>query len=76
MVQLGQLLHFLRESKLEILRSGSDGMRPRQVILTKSLEDPSFGIPGIKYLNYIMQYGYLGTVIACFLFSMGNRPQG
>lgn len=51
-------------------------VRINQVILTASLEDPSFGIPGIKYLNVIMQYGYLGIVIACFLFSMGNRPQG
>ncbi|KAJ9098159.1 hypothetical protein QFC21_004488 [Naganishia friedmannii] len=46
------------------------------VILTASLEDPSFGVPKIKYLNVIMKYGYLGTLIACFLFSMGNRPQG
>ncbi|KAJ9106550.1 hypothetical protein QFC20_004042 [Naganishia adeliensis] len=46
------------------------------VILTSSLEDPAFGIPNIKYLNVIMQYGYLGIVVACLLFSMGNRPQG
>lgn len=46
------------------------------VILTSSLEAKEFGIKGISVLNKIVQYGYLGAVIACFLFGMGNRPQG
>jgi chitin synthase len=47
-----------------------------QIILTSALEDPAFGVPKISILNAVMQYVYLGTVIACFIFSMGNRPQG
>ncbi len=47
-----------------------------QVIVTSSLEDPSFGVPKISVLNTILQYVYLGTLVACFLFSMGNRPAG
>lgn len=46
------------------------------VIVTSSLEDPSFGVPKISVLNTILQYVYLGTLVACFLFSMGNRPAG
>lgn len=46
------------------------------MILTTSLEDPSLSLKGITYVNTIVQYAYLGTVIACFLFAMGNRPQG
>ena len=45
-------------------------------VLTSSLEDPSFGLSYINIINTIMQYCYKGTVVACFLFSMGNRPQG
>ncbi|GAA6062856.1 hypothetical protein JCM10212_006109 [Sporobolomyces blumeae] len=44
-------------------------------VLTTSLQDESFKIPHIDVANTIMQYLYTGTVIACFLFSMGNRPK-
>ncbi len=44
--------------------------------MTSSIEDAAFGVPKISYLNAILQYIYLGTLVACFLFSMGNRPAG
>ncbi|CAH7688620.1 class II chitin synthase [Phakopsora pachyrhizi] len=46
------------------------------VILTQSLEDPSFGFSGIRYFNDVLRYVYLGVLIMCFLLAMGNRPQG
>ncbi|OCF44366.1 chitin synthase [Kwoniella heveanensis CBS 569] len=46
------------------------------VILTRALEDEAFNIPRIDILNTIAQYGYLGALVACFIFGMGNRPQG
>ncbi|TXT15990.1 hypothetical protein VHUM_00493 [Vanrija humicola] len=46
------------------------------VILTRALEGKGFNIKNIHVLNVIVQYTYLGTVIACFIFGMGNRPQG
>ncbi|WVQ84997.1 hypothetical protein IAT38_007161 [Cryptococcus sp. DSM 104549] len=46
------------------------------VILTSALEGDSFNIPHINILNYIAQYGYLGALVSCFIFGMGNRPQG
>jgi chitin synthase len=77
MVQLGQFLHLLCVYQYTTYHNWNAYQALSfQVILTASLEDPSFGIPNIKYLNVIMQYGYLGIVVACFLFSMGNRPQG
>ncbi len=45
-------------------------------ILTTSLEDPTFKLKGINVLNVFAQYLYLGTVVASFIFAMGNRPQG
>ncbi|KAK4700717.1 chitin synthase, partial [Phenoliferia sp. Uapishka_3] len=45
------------------------------MILTSSLEDSSFNIKGIKIVNTFVQYAYQGTVIACFIFSMGNKPK-
>lgn len=45
-------------------------------ILTTSLEDPAFKLGGIGVFNVFMQYIYLGTVVASFIFAMGNRPQG
>ncbi|EST10086.1 Chitin synthase N-terminal [Kalmanozyma brasiliensis GHG001] len=45
-------------------------------ILTTSLEDPTFGLKGIGIFNVFAQYMYLGTVVASFIFAMGNRPQG
>ncbi|KAH9942456.1 chitin synthase-domain-containing protein [Epithele typhae] len=46
------------------------------VILTSSLEAPQFGFSGIKYFNSVSQFFMAGLVIACFLFSMGNKPKG
>ncbi|TIB77873.1 hypothetical protein E3Q23_01082 [Wallemia mellicola] len=46
------------------------------VVLTRALEDPSFGIPGIKFFNLVAQAVYGAMIIACFTFSMGNRPAG
>nr|ABB70407.1 hypothetical class II chitin synthase [Puccinia graminis f. sp. tritici] len=46
------------------------------VILTKSMEDPSFNFNGIQYFNDVLRYIYLGVLIMCFLLAMGNRPQG
>ncbi|KAH9847147.1 chitin synthase-domain-containing protein [Lenzites betulinus] len=45
------------------------------VILTSSLESPAFGMPGIRYFNAVIQFFMAGLVIACFLFSMGNKPK-
>ncbi|KAF8894117.1 chitin synthase-domain-containing protein [Infundibulicybe gibba] len=45
------------------------------IVLTSSLEDPSFGLTGIKYFNTLAQYLMVSMIIACFLFSMGNKPQ-
>ncbi|EIW63419.1 uncharacterized protein TRAVEDRAFT_69433 [Trametes versicolor FP-101664 SS1] len=45
------------------------------VILTSSLESDSFNMPGIKYFNAVLQFLMGGLVIACFLFSMGNKPK-
>ncbi|KII90552.1 glycosyltransferase family 2 protein [Plicaturopsis crispa FD-325 SS-3] len=46
-------------------------------ILSHSLEDGStFHIAGIKIINIVLQYFYLGLVVMCFLLSLGNRPQG
>ena len=61
-----------------------------KIVLTSSLEDPSFGLEGIQYFNNITQVcqscskidrgtHYLQfimslIVVACFLFSMGNKP--
>ncbi|KAJ7132804.1 glycosyltransferase family 2 protein [Mycena crocata] len=44
------------------------------VVLTSSLEDPSFNMPAIKYVNTVVQYLMASVVVACFLFSMGNKP--
>ncbi|BGP33612.1 Chitin synthase, class 3 [Rhodotorula toruloides] len=45
------------------------------MVLTKSLEDPTFHLKGVSVVNVFMQYAYIGAVIACFLMSMGNRPK-
>ncbi|KAK4051051.1 Chitin synthase, class 3 [Microbotryomycetes sp. JL201] len=45
------------------------------MILTTSLEDPTFKLTGIKYANALVQNAYIGTIIACFILSMGNRPK-
>ncbi|KIJ49461.1 glycosyltransferase family 2 protein [Sphaerobolus stellatus SS14] len=45
------------------------------IILTSSLEDPSFGLPGISFFNTIVHYCYAGLVVASFLFALGNKPK-
>ncbi|KAI6134500.1 glycosyltransferase family 2 protein [Pisolithus croceorrhizus] len=45
------------------------------VILSSSLEDPSFGMPSIRYFNALVQYFLASIIIACFLMSMGNKPK-
>lgn len=45
------------------------------MILTSALEADSFDIKGIKIVNTFVQYAYQGTVIASFIFSMGNKPK-
>ncbi|PIL35857.1 hypothetical protein GSI_01517 [Ganoderma sinense ZZ0214-1] len=45
------------------------------VILTSSLENEAFGMPGIKYFNAVSQFIMAGLVISVFLFSMGNKPR-
>ncbi|KZT66387.1 glycosyltransferase family 2 protein [Daedalea quercina L-15889] len=45
------------------------------IILTSSLEDPAFGMEGIKYWNSVAQFVMGAIVVATFLFSMGNKPK-
>ncbi|KAI0043669.1 glycosyltransferase family 2 protein [Auriscalpium vulgare] len=45
------------------------------VILTSSLESPNFHMHPIRYFNSVVQYFLASIVIACFLFSMGNKPR-
>ncbi|KAL0956300.1 hypothetical protein HGRIS_002457 [Hohenbuehelia grisea] len=45
------------------------------IVLTSSLEDPSFNMRGIGFFNTIIQYLMASMIVACFLFSMGNKPQ-
>ena len=45
-------------------------------ILAKAMEDESFGLKGINIFNIILNYFYVGLLIACFILSLGNRPQG
>ncbi|WFD30685.1 chitin synthase [Malassezia sp. CBS 17886] len=45
-------------------------------MLTKGMEDPSFHLAGIGVLNEILNFVYIGTLIACFILALGNRPQG
>ncbi|PLW17349.1 hypothetical protein PCANC_14075 [Puccinia coronata f. sp. avenae] len=47
------------------------------VLLSSSLEDPSLKMPkAVTIINTFLHYLYTGTLIGCFLLSMGNRPQG
>jgi len=47
------------------------------VILTSSIEDPVFKLPHttIHFVNLAAHYALATIVMACFLFSMGNRPK-
>lgn len=40
------------------------------------MEDPAFGLTGIHIANVILNYFYLGLLMACFILALGNRPQG
>jgi hypothetical protein len=40
------------------------------------MEDPSFKIAGIKVINVVLNYLYLGLLVGCYILSLGNRPQG
>ncbi|KAJ7072377.1 glycosyltransferase family 2 protein [Mycena amicta] len=44
------------------------------VVLTTALEAPSFNMPAIKYVNNVVQYFMAAVIVACFSFSMGNKP--
>lgn len=46
------------------------------MVLTSSLEAPSFNLPNVNIPNTIVQYTYAGTLIATFIMSLGNRVQG
>ncbi|KAK7455190.1 Chitin synthase 4 [Stygiomarasmius scandens] len=46
------------------------------VILSDAMEDDQFHLNGIKVVNLILNYIYLGLLVMCFLLSLGNRPQG
>ena len=30
----------------------------------------------LSFAHGVHKYGYLGALVACFIFGMGNRPQG
>ncbi|KAF8133394.1 hypothetical protein EV363DRAFT_1397627 [Boletus edulis] len=42
------------------------------IVLTHALEDY---ISSLHYLNLVLNYFYLGLLIACFILSLGNRRQ-
>jgi chitin synthase len=46
------------------------------VILTNALAGPEFNLKGINVFNTILQYLYIAALVACFIFGLGNRPQG
>ena len=58
------------------MRASNETLRGSlQVILTSSLENTAFGMPGIKYFNAVSQFFMAGLVISIFLFAMGNKPR-
>ncbi len=45
-------------------------------ILGDAMVDPSLHVFGeIKYINLILNYGYLVLLLICFILALGNRPQ-
>jgi chitin synthase len=46
------------------------------MVLTCGLEDPAFNLGNIRVANVFMQGLYCGTLVSCFIFALGNRPQG
>lgn len=45
-------------------------------VLTRGLENASFGLHNIGIVNEVLHFIYVGTLIACFILALGNRPQG
>ncbi|KZT10722.1 glycosyltransferase family 2 protein [Laetiporus sulphureus 93-53] len=45
------------------------------IILTSSVENALFGVTWIRSLNAVLQFITGSIVVACFLFSMGNKPR-
>ncbi|KDQ21855.1 glycosyltransferase family 2 protein [Botryobasidium botryosum FD-172 SS1] len=45
------------------------------ILVTSSMEDPAYKIGKIAIFNSVAQYCYAAIVVACFLFSMGNKPR-
>jgi len=46
------------------------------IILSDALEDEVLGIKGINILNIVLEYFYMGLLLMCFIYALGNRPQG
>ena len=40
------------------------------------MEDPAFGLSGIRIVNILFSYFYIGLLIVCFILALDNRPQG
>ncbi|KAG0641207.1 chitin synthase-domain-containing protein [Tuber brumale] len=45
-------------------------------ILTVSLADPTLNFPPGNVLSIVFEWLYLGTLLTCFVLSLGNTPQG
>ncbi|WFC97396.1 chitin synthase [Malassezia yamatoensis] len=45
-------------------------------VLTRGLEQPSFNLKGIGFVNEVLHFIYIGTLVSCFILALGNRPQG
>lgn len=45
-------------------------------ILTVALADPALGFTPGRYLSIIFEWLYLGTLLTCFVLSLGNTPGG
>jgi chitin synthase len=46
------------------------------IILADAMQDPSFHVTWLRFVNIVLHYTYLGLLVMCFLLSLGNRPQG
>lgn len=38
------------------------------------MEDESFHIKGIKIINSVLNYIYIGLLVFCLIIALGNRP--
>lgn len=45
-------------------------------ILTVALSEPSLGFPPGGVLSIVFEWLYLGTLLTCFVLSLGNTPGG